>query len=496
MIIDLNWIPVKGLKEKLPLSKMSISDFDHLKITTMTVIVKLKGKTFIENAFPLLDITRLDLPPTTRSRKKYKIPYCGIPGAILSAKYRNITRGIVKSTSKRSFLNSITLDICTSVKNINAKLSGGKIHMCGPNSENLAIETAQHIIDHLLKLQEDLDWINQDPETRDKTIEWIKKNSVGQDYVIDAETQEIIELGEGERVEGDLIINGDGTTRKKRIQHNFTQWKAGDSVTEKNVVCNENKEPYIVINRGVEEPAIVGHNFFIKSEIDDSGDTTYSFLDPDGNPINYIDTPELRIMRVKSIKIPSEYPASYPDNVDPRIANFYIKYAPDFAYHHVYCQFLDSVKEIEEVATDDLAIDSVDMAMINYSYSLGMCIDRWQLLNNINGRNGFSARYCNSTDHSVTITLPYELPEGSRNRVRRKNKPPRHTFIVHKSGIVTQSGPNVDLIRSAYYRFMATILEIKEAIIQRDRPFSLKYNPVYPDTKTNQKIPNKYITCQ
>jgi hypothetical protein len=33
-----------------------------------------------------------------------------------------------------------------------------------------------------------------------------------------------------------------------------------------------------------------------------------------------------------------------------------------------------------------LKIDSVNMAMINYSYGLGMSIDRWALVNFINGK--------------------------------------------------------------------------------------------------------------
>jgi hypothetical protein len=116
------------------------------------------------------------------------------------------------------------------------------------------------------------------------------------------------------------------------------------------------------------------------------------------------------------------------------------------------------------------------MAMVNYSYSLGMSVDRWELANHINDRNGFKARYCNSTDHSVTISLPYELPD--EDGVRRKNKPTRHTFTVHKSGIVTQSGPNIDLMRAAYYRFMTTIMQIRNFIIQENKPFNLKYRTV------------------
>ncbi len=456
---------------------MSIVDFDCLKVTTMTVIVKMIGRVNIEQVFPLLDITRLNLPPTSRPTKKFKIPYCGIPGAILSAKFQNITRGIVKSKSKRSFLNSITIDICTSKKNINAKLSGEIIQMCGPDSEELARETAQHIIDHLLNLQKELDHINQDTGKKNTSIEWLIENSVGQDYIIDEETQEIINLKPGETINNDNIVIGtDGNPRLKEKEINFEQWHEGDIVTENNIVCNKNLEPYIILTKNGPQRALLNTNFFILVETDATGNRMYLFLGADNNPIKIITKSMIRAFRVKSIIIPKEYPSSYPEGIDSRIVNFYIKYAPDFAYHHVYTQFLNSVRNIERVASNDLAIDNVNMAMVNYSYSLGMSVDRWELANHINDRNGFKARYCNSTDHSVTISLPYELTDEDGGR--RKNKPTRHTFTVHKSGIVTQSGPNIDLMRSAYYRFMTTIMQIRNFIIQENKPFNLKYRTV------------------
>ena len=468
--------------------KMSMLDFDSLKVTTMTVIAKLRGSVIIENIFPLLHITRLDLPPRTRINKKFKIPYCGIPGAILSAKFRDITRGIVKSEKKRSFLNSITIDLCTSVKNINAKLSGGKIHMCGPNSEALAEETANHIIEHCLEIQKELDYIHQDINNRDKAIQWLKDNTIGQDFIVDQESQEIIDLSENDTLQEisteEIVIMNQGQIRQKERHVKFEGWNKGDFVTDNNIICNQAKVPYVLLNsKGIKEIAVLNKNFFVKTDQEDSGNFKYRFMDSEGNPIIMVLNSDLKVMKVKSIEIPSEYPDKYPSDIDPRIINFYIRYVCDFAYHHVYCQFLDGVKTITEVVSQDpqslqreISIDSIDMAMINYSYSIGMSIDRWALLNAINNRkNGFTARYCNSTDHSVTICLPYEMPEGG---VKKKNKPPRHTFMVHRSGIVTQSGPNIDLMRSAYYRFMSTILQIRQQIIQWNQPFNLKYIPV------------------
>ena len=81
-------------------------------------------------------------------------------------------------------IHSITIDLCTSKKNINAKLSGGKIHMCGPDSEKLAIETAEHIVKHLLDLQTKLDYNHSQGNISEESIQWLKDNVKGDEYGI------------------------------------------------------------------------------------------------------------------------------------------------------------------------------------------------------------------------------------------------------------------------------------------------------------------------
>ena len=55
--------------------------------------------------------------------------------------------------------------------------------------------------------------------------------------------------------------------------------------------------------------------------------------------------------------------------------------------------------------------------------------------------------------------MPYKLPEGQKS-LRKKDKVPCHTFIVYKSGIVTQSGPGEELMEEVYYKFMGIIKDI------------------------------------
>lgn len=457
---------------------MSMDKFENLKITTMTVIVKLKGSVFIDNVFPLLNITRLDLPERKRRTKKYKLPYCGIPGAIITVKYGSETRGIIKTKSKKSFLNSITIDICTSKKNINAKLSRSKIHMCGPDSEELAMETASYIIEHIERLQNELNEINKDEKLKKRSINWLIENSRGDEYIIDDESQYILSLEDGDEfkeVEGiGRIIDKNGNVKYKDVTMAFDGWSRGDKITKDLVVVNENGEPYIVLNKGNKEVAVLNETFFIKEiELEDAG-TAYEYVGANGKKIKIVKTVPIKASKVLSIKIPNEYPDKYPNGISENIVNFYTKYAPDFSYHHVYSEFLNKIQRIDTLYEGNINIDRLDMAMINYSYSLNMSIDRWKLANYIKGRNGFNSRYCDSTDHSVTISLPYKLTEEQKN-VRRKGKPPRHTFMVHRSGIVTQSGPNIKMMREAYELFVRTIEEIKDYIIQEGKPFKVKY---------------------
>ena len=178
---------------------MSVVNFENVKVTTMTAIAILEGDVVIDATFPLLPITKLKLDERTRSNKKFKIPWPGNQyiGAIFSAKYSGITRGIVK-TVKKSFRNAISLDICASTKNISAKLTKNKIQITGADSKQIAEETANHIINHLFEIQKNLDYIKSHPQERDETIRWMMRETRGDNFIINEETQEIIELDEGE----------------------------------------------------------------------------------------------------------------------------------------------------------------------------------------------------------------------------------------------------------------------------------------------------------
>jgi len=364
---------------------MSVVQFEYLKVTTMTVVMPLKGMVNLDMVYPLLKITRLDLPVPKRQTQKYKIPYYGIHGAILSARYKGATRGIIKSQTKSHFLNAITIDLSTSVKNVNLKLSKSKMQMCGVNSDKLALEAGQYIIDELYDIQDNIDYLNAHSEEAAKVTEWLKV-----------------------------------ATKSKQVE--FPPGTMDEDQTE----------------------SIILHGI--------------------------------------------EIPEKIPDDLDTKIATFLIRQAPDFMVYEDYCLQLDWVLTIKQVISKPLEIIEVNKVMVNYNYDLGFNINRWHLSQLINGLNGFNARYENTVDHSVTIELPYELPTGMKV-TRRKDKIPCHTFLVYKSGLVTQSGPNEELMKEAYYIFNNTINQIKDSIMKPGVIRKIKFTP-FQEKSSSSSIEN------
>lgn len=148
-----------------------------------------------------------------------------------------------------------------------------------------------------------------------------------------------------------------------------------------------------------------------------------------------------------------------PEHLDPEVTTFLLSLCDDFLYHNDMCRKIDFVPNIHAIIDEPLDIGQVNEAMVNYNYSLGFEVDRARLCRYIDGMNGFIARYNNALATCVTIELPYEPPANTVIK-RRKNKIPHHTFLVYRSGSVTQSGPGGNLMRDAYYLFMNTIVNL------------------------------------
>jgi hypothetical protein len=63
----------------------------------------------------------------------------------------------------------------------------------------------------------------------------------------------------------------------------------------------------------------------------------------------------------------------------------------------------------------------------------------------------------------VTIELPYVMKDPSK---KKKSKKPCHTFLIYQSGLVTQSGPDEEMMKEAYLDFMRVYESVKEKVMK------------------------------
>jgi len=159
---------------------MYINNFSIYKITTTVMIVEINEKVNEKALFHLLPITKMILNKK-RSSAKCDLPYCDILGSIIALKKEFEVRGIVKS-EKGGFKHSISIDISTSVKNINVALSSLKMKISGSPSEDgkLGLEAAGLVIDHIINTQNMINKIKSNKDIAEKTISWIIKNTKGE----------------------------------------------------------------------------------------------------------------------------------------------------------------------------------------------------------------------------------------------------------------------------------------------------------------------------
>lgn len=345
---------------------MKICPFEELNITTMTMIASLSSSVLIQHAFNLLPITLVDIQKT-RETSKCKLPHCKLPGAILSMRFRNETRGIIKNKSS-PFKNAVTIDISTSKKNISVKLSANSLQMCGASSFEDGKEAVDHIVGHINRIQNLLNRVREDPEIGKKSFEWV-------------------------------IANTRGSSCNRIVKH---QYKSVNG---------------IIMN--------------VSDQFQDYS-ITFPMVDP-------------------------------PPNLNIDIINMVLSASDGFIYHSDLCSKINYIYNLSNIIYEPLTVKKLSTAMVNYNYVLGFEVDRILLNEMMDGNNGFISRYNNALSSSVTIELPYE-PEIDDTIKRRKNKVPHHTFLVYKSGAITQSGPGGEIMKNAYLLFMDCISKLQDCI--------------------------------
>ena len=213
-----------------------IISFEHLPVTTTTVIIPLSGEiTSCINLFSLFEVTFMEIPEGFRlksqNKRKFIIPFCDTPGAILSLRYQGMTRGIITSLNSSHFKNSITMDISTRVKNVNLKLSPETIQLCGAKSLDVATEAARHVLAHANKIQSELTFMTNNPDLVEKAIIWMD-NTRDDDDTITLPWFDVDEKKEGR------IIKFLYSLATDHVKHSSMMTMIRDYYTKVENVCN------------------------------------------------------------------------------------------------------------------------------------------------------------------------------------------------------------------------------------------------------------------
>jgi hypothetical protein len=152
-------------------------DLYNLQPTTMTNIVEYQGDINLELAFKLIQICKIELIKTKTKRNKIKLPCIDPPGSILSLRFMDKTRGIMRTEKKKQFRNSITIDMSLGTKNVSLKLARTTIHMCGMRFPESSIEAANHLFEKLYDAQGLLNFIRKETKKIEILLSWIKSKA-------------------------------------------------------------------------------------------------------------------------------------------------------------------------------------------------------------------------------------------------------------------------------------------------------------------------------
>lgn len=163
-------------------------------------------------------------------------------------------------------------------------------------------------------------------------------------------------------------------------------------------------------------------------------------------------------------------PTVFPEHLDSELLGYLLSLQDYNMCYTEYCDKLDLLLERKLGPVFDKApvIFNSQSVMVNYNYRLGFPVKRLELVRYIDRSCGFVPYFNNDLSNYVTIELPYEVDYGNDEKdeviKKKKSKVDHHTFIIYRSGSVTQSGPEIEVIEEAYYLFWQKIMEIKELI--------------------------------
>lgn len=139
---------------------------DVLQPSTMVVVAFLSCEVDRSLAFWTLPTIKSEDELKREAKKRARFRKMGEPGDILSVRYKNMHRGLLKDNKarKKDMENNVEIDMSVSTKNVNLRLGRDKIHMTGVNSLEMAQEVVTLLGNHLQKASDQFEFLNKHPE--------------------------------------------------------------------------------------------------------------------------------------------------------------------------------------------------------------------------------------------------------------------------------------------------------------------------------------------
>lgn len=142
------------------------------KIMTIVMISYFQERiTNIKSLSYALPVTFTDQPHPKRRVKKIKLRYPGQSGVLISSRYGNQVRGIVRAiTAKGDWEHSIVVDMSEAVKVVSFKVSPTNLHMCGCKSIEMGIQASKIMIDTINTTQNNIALLQQNKDLSQKVF--------------------------------------------------------------------------------------------------------------------------------------------------------------------------------------------------------------------------------------------------------------------------------------------------------------------------------------
>lgn len=150
---------------------MSFPRLEEIPVTTMVVIVSFEPLIDIDLLFPLLGMS--PFKTILKNSKKVTLPLLKT-GSLISARYKGVVLGNVQFIHPRFFKNSITVDMSTTTKNVNVKISKGKLHMCGIKNISMVHEAVKLIFNHIIEAEKLL--YKMEEKHLDAALQYVESN--------------------------------------------------------------------------------------------------------------------------------------------------------------------------------------------------------------------------------------------------------------------------------------------------------------------------------